>query len=565
MLYRMFRMLFRISLAALAAVLALAGCEQATPVDDEEPDTRPEFSGTVDDHTFKALQAIAPLTLPRARGGNGALSYRLEGDLPPGLEFDRRTRTLSGTPYLVANEETPYPLTYRVDDSDDNRSSRDADIQRFTISIQPDTVLEKVVSSVAVRAAGGRLKFARLPTPSGGPGISVSGSNTIIAGGAFFLDVVPASGAALDTLLVSVAGESSGYYEMDLEATASSYRLVGLVPHDLDQTRSDLALCVTAVYAIDRAGAAACHNLAIADVFPGDVQVTLSWDADSDLDLEVLGPGGALLDRGTLSRGADRVTDANANCDDLHDPGDDDLRNEYVAWSAGTALPGTYTVQVNYRSSCGVPETDYVLRVSRGGTVSEVSGTFVVPGRLVLDAATFTIAGGTSPPVIEDGISLTYRGSGDQVFLLNPAGEILDTTPVTLNLRGADAEVYLVATNTGFHPMAPRVERLDGVSAAAHGSLPAAARAAQARLAARGAAMPARAWVTTFNNERALPSAGSCTAQQPRLHRPGRRHATPSATSMRASTRGSQSRPPRARSPPTATPGSRCGSPTTTG
>ena len=518
-------MLFRISLAALAVVLALAGCEEATPVD-REPDIAPKFSGRVADQTFKALRAIAPLTLPRASGGNGDLSYRLEGDLPHDLEFDRRTRTLSGIPSVVgSNEERSYSLTYRVDDADDNRSSRDADIQRFTITIQPDTVLEKVVSSVAVDAAGGSLKFARLPTPSGGPAISVSGSSTIIAGGAFFLDVVPASGAALDTLLVSVAGESSGYYEMDLEAAASSYRLVGLVPHDLDQTRSDLALCVTAVYAIDRAGAATCHNLTIADVYSGDVQVTLSWDADSDLDLEVLGPGGALLDRGTLSRGADRVTDANANCDDLHDAGGDDLRNEYVAWSAGSALPGTYTVQVNYRSSCGVPETDYVLRVSRGGTVSEVSGTFVVPGRLVLNAATFTIAGGTSPPVIEDGISLDYHGSGDQVFLLNPAGEILDTTPVTLNLRGADAEVYLVATNTGFHPMAPRVERLDGVSAAAHGSLQAAAGAAQARLAARGAAVPARAWVTAFNNERALPSAGSCAPQQSRsTARVGDRH-----------------------------------------
>ena len=290
------------------------------------------------DHTFKALQAIAPLTLPRASGGNGDLSYRLEGDLPPGLEFDGGTRTLSGTPHLVAHEETPYPLTYRVDDSDDNRSRRDAATQRFTISIQPDTVLEKVVSSVAVDAAGGRLKYARLPTPSGGPATSVSGSNTIIAGGAFFLDVVPASGAALDALLVSVAGESSGYYEIDLEAASSSYRVVGLVPHDLDQTRSDLELCVTAMYALDRAGAAECHSLTIADVIPGDIQVTLSWDSDSDVDLEVLGPAGALLDRGTLTRGgADRVTDANGNCDDPTDTGGDDLRNEYVAWDAGNA------------------------------------------------------------------------------------------------------------------------------------------------------------------------------------------------------------------------------------
>ena len=510
-------MLFRISLAAVAVVLALAGCERATPVDDEEPDTAPKFSGTVEDQTFKALQAIPPLTLPRASGGNGGLSYRITGELPHGLAFDGRTRTLSGTPSVVgSNEERSYPLTYRVDDADDNRSSRDADTLKFTITIQPDTILEKVVSAVAIGAAEGALKYAALPTPSGGPAISVDGSSTIVAGGAFFLDVVPAAGAALDTLLVSVAGESSGYYAIDLEASASSYRLVGLVPDDLDQTRQSLDLCVTALYAIDRAGAPECRILEIADVSAGDVRITLSWDADSDVDLEVLGPDGALVDRGAVRRGADRVTNANAGCDDPNDNGGDDLRNEYVAWTSGSPTPGTYTVQVNYRSSCGVSATEYVLRVSRGGMVSEVSGTLIVPGRLVLDLATFTIAGTTPPPVIEEGISLTYRGSGDQVFVLNPAGEILDTTPVTLNLGGANAEVHLVATNTGFHPMAPRVERLDGVSTAAHGSTRAGAGAAQRRLAARTAAVPARAWVTTFNNESALPPAGSCAPQQPR-------------------------------------------------
>ena len=518
-------MLFRTSLAAVGVALALAGCEGATPVEDREPDTAPEFSREVADQTYKALQQIEPLVLPRASGGNDDLSYSLSAP-PPGLEFDSRSRTLSGTPHLVANDEKAYRMTYRVEDADNNRSSRDADTLEFTITIQPDTILEKVVSSVAVGAAGGGLKYAALPTPSGGPAISVDGSSTIVAGGAFFLDVVSASGAALDTLLVSVAGEQSGYYEIDLESAASSYRLVGLVPYDLDPTRGSLNLCVTAVYAIDRAGAAECRNLEIADVVSGDVQVTLSWDADSNLDLEVLGPDGALVDRGTVSRGADRVTDANAGCDDPNDAGGDDLRNEYVARTAGSALPGTYTVQVNYRSSCGVPETDYVLRVNNGGAVSDVSGTLTVPGRLGSDVVTFMVAGATPPPAIEDGISLTYRGSGDQVFVLNPEGEILDTTPVTLRLGSTSAEVYLVATNTAHHPMAPRVERLDGVSAAVHGSgQAAAAGAAQRRVAAR-TAVPERAWVSTFNNESALPPAGSCGQQQSRstTTRVGDRH-----------------------------------------
>ena len=125
----------------------------------------------------------------------------------------------------------------------------------------------------------------------------------------------------------------------------------------------------------------------------------------------------------------------------------------------------------------------------------------------------------TTPPVIEDAISLTYRG-GDQVFLLNPEGEILDMTPVTLNLRSADADVYLVATNTAFHPLAPRVERLDqrlrgGARFHAGHRV---SGAAQRRLAARGATVPGRNWVTTFNNESPLPSPGSCAPQQSPVH-----------------------------------------------
>ena len=88
--------LFRVSLVAIGAALALAGCQGATPVDKAEPDTVPEFSGSVANQTYKALQDIEALTLPRATGGNGDLSYSLHQDPPTGLKFDALTRTLSG-------------------------------------------------------------------------------------------------------------------------------------------------------------------------------------------------------------------------------------------------------------------------------------------------------------------------------------------------------------------------------------------------------------------------------------------------------------------------------------
>ena len=197
-------------------------------------------------------------------------------------------------------------MTYRVEDSDDNTSSRDADTIEFTITIQPETILENVVASVAVEAGGGRLVYESVPDPSGGSAISISGSGTIVTGGSFFLDVVPESGAPIDTLLISIEHEAAGYYEIDLPGKAASYRLVGAVPYDLDQTRaaSSIGLCVTAVHAIDRVGETQCHRVYIATVVTEDVQVTLSWDADSDVDLQVVDPNGNEVGRSTRARRA---------------------------------------------------------------------------------------------------------------------------------------------------------------------------------------------------------------------------------------------------------------------
>ena len=132
-------MLFRTSLAAVGVALALAGCQGATPVDKAEPDTAPQFSGSVANQTYKALQDIEALTLPRATGGNGDLRYSLHPeDQPPGLSFNSGTRKLSGMPFQTVNKErVRYRMTYRVEDSDDNTSSRDADTIEFTITIQP--------------------------------------------------------------------------------------------------------------------------------------------------------------------------------------------------------------------------------------------------------------------------------------------------------------------------------------------------------------------------------------------------------------------------------------------
>ena len=82
------------------------------------------------------------------------------------------------------------------------------------------------------------------------------------------------------------------------------------------------------------------------------------------------------------------------------------------------------------------------------------------------DTLTFTITvtePEEEPLQPEEGISFRYQGCGNQVISLNADGEALDNTPYTIVLDVADADVYLIATNTTAGPATPSIERLDAI------------------------------------------------------------------------------------------------------
>ena len=136
--------------------------------------------------------------------------------------------------------------------------------------------------------------------------------------------------------------------------------------------------------------------------------------------------------------------------------------------------------------------------------------------------ATFVSIGCVGPTPIEDqampgvagrpqrtpAISSTYRGSGDQVFVLNPGGEILEDTTLTLELGDASADVYVIATNTGIHHADPHLERLDIRDAQAKGQRAAATEEEYEPAPRTWESQPVaeRAWVTEFNNNPPLSS-----------------------------------------------------------
>ena len=146
----------------------------ASPGQDSDPlppplseNLAPAFADTamIGDLVFEVNQAIDPLTLPAAIGGNGPLMYGLSDNLPDSLAFDNALRQLSGTP--TAETGRAVPMLYRVWDID-----ADADTLRFTITVTaPD--LKPTFGDATIAALVAEVDQAvawPLPSATGGDG-----------------------------------------------------------------------------------------------------------------------------------------------------------------------------------------------------------------------------------------------------------------------------------------------------------------------------------------------------------------------------------------------------------
>ncbi len=480
-------------LLATLAALAVAGCPAVTPT------TEPEFSGETSGlkFSFAVDREISPVVLPSAVGGSGRLTYSLGPELPPGLNFDGETRTLSGTPTVAGS----YRTTYEARDVDGKSAELTVTI---TITVAPEADSRSIASSVAVGDAAGVARFADLPDPNGGPSVLVSGSVVFAAGGTVFLDIEPEPGAAVDKLLVAAGGDSAGYFEFDVSDATAPHRLRGQVRFDVDSAIDSGCVPVAAVDAGGAVGPVTCHRMSNAAVEFGEVQVTVSWDSDADLDVHVVDATGEEIYFGQRTSGSGGVLDFDSHC---RPPRPRPFRNEHVAWSQGTAPEGAYAVRVNHWENCGAEQTNYVVSVYNHGSVSSFSGTFTGPGDGGgtgdgREITRFEVGAGPPPPPRTRRGDARYRGHGDQVFVLNPDGQPLDGKIYTLDLGDATAEVYVIATNTAHHDTNPAVGRLDRLEAAAKG-LPTSSAQDHYQPPPRpalSAPVPERAWISAFNN-----------------------------------------------------------------
>ncbi|MEO6327248.1 MAG: hypothetical protein ABIT01_03565, partial [Thermoanaerobaculia bacterium] len=164
----------------------------------------------------------------------------------------------------------------------------------------------------------------------------------------------------------------TGYYEVPVSGTTANLTLslAAAIP------TTNFQLSYSGVSSTGAVGAPFLVSTRTATVGTGDVQVSLSWDVNSDIDLHVVDPSGEEVywsNRHSAS-GGKLDLDSNSGCTI------DSVRNENVTWPTGGAPRGTYTVRVDLWGACGSTSTNFVVRINKGGVSETHSGTISGPG-----------------------------------------------------------------------------------------------------------------------------------------------------------------------------------------
>jgi hypothetical protein len=192
-------------------------------------------------------------------------------------------------------------------------------------------------------------------------------------------------GSSTPTTAATASGvPSKGYHEITLKEESTEITAVVTITQDLPGQQFVFYFAV-----VDKAGKQgklAKQTVDALEVGTGEVQVSISWDVDSDVDLHVEDPNGdeVYWKNEVIDSGGELDLDSNADCELDH------KRNENITWSKAPA--GTYVVRVDYYRSCDVAKTNYVVTVRVNGQPTKTY--------------TGTLTGGG-----DEG----HEGSGDQV------------------------------------------------------------------------------------------------------------------------------------------------------
>ena len=235
-------------------------------------------------------------------------------------------------------------------------------------SFGPITDIVTSVTTVSGTATA-TLGTGERPAASSGPTITVLGIPTAINGGS--LRVTVASTTPFSQVVVSLQF-FDGFYQLDLPAPVTTIDLVvGMSP---EAPQAALGFVYGAAASGGPLGAVINQNINVIRVGSGDVQVSVAWDAATDVDLHVTDPSGEEIYFGNLTSasGGTLDLDSNAACTI------DNVNNENIVWPAGGAPTGQYTVHLVYWSACTQPQTNYTVTILVVGQQPQIfSGTLI--------------------------------------------------------------------------------------------------------------------------------------------------------------------------------------------
>ncbi len=193
------------------------------------------------------------------------------------------------------------------------------------------------------------------PPAGAGATLLVTGSSAMITGGSALRDV--SSGTAFTRLIVAIQGVD-GYWELTLPVAVTAAELVMTLAQNIPEAS------FTVNFAAGTAGGIGVYSsemVAVLVVGTGDVQVSVTWNSNADVDLHVVDPTNAEIYwfSSTSPSGGTLDLDSNAAC------AGDNIRNENITWPTATPPSGTYIVRVDLWDACGATSTDYVVTVRR--------------------------------------------------------------------------------------------------------------------------------------------------------------------------------------------------------
>jgi len=210
------------------------------------------------------------------------------------------------------------------------------------------------------------------PSAGSGPSATGSGTGNFVRGGSSILTLT--SNTAFTSVIVYV-DSGSGYYQLTLPAAVTQVPLVVTVSQQVPDTF--FSIFYAAVAGSGAVGGYVVTPTHVFHVGTGDVQVSVSWDVNSDVDLHVVQPDGTDVFYGdrSVASGGQLDLDSNAGCTI------DGTRNENITWPNATPPHGQYIVRVDYWDNCGVTQTNYVVTVQvKGSPTATFTGSFTGAG-----------------------------------------------------------------------------------------------------------------------------------------------------------------------------------------